>query len=126
MPNFNPAGSFSGLAAAVQATAAVQDNKENANVATMQALVAASKPKKATKKRMSSRRRKSYAANANKTGVEDIPLCTPEDQQFTTEFAFFVTSHLKKCYLTKEGGSRSSPAGFPGLACGHCAGEMDM
>jgi hypothetical protein len=31
---------------------------------------------------------------------------------------------LKKCYLTKAGGSRGAcPVGFAGLACTHCAGK---
>ncbi len=81
--------------------------------------------KEPPKKRVSSRRRKSYLENASKTGVVNIPLCFEEDKQFTTEFAYFVTTHLKKCYLTKAGGSRGAcPLGFPGLACGHCAGEV--
>ena len=41
----------------MQANAAVQDNKENANVAAMQAL-AAVKPKKATKKRAKASKKK--------------------------------------------------------------------
>jgi hypothetical protein len=62
--------------------------------------------------------------NAVKAGVEDGQLCFPNDQQYTTDFAFFVVSQLKKCYLTKAGGSRGAcPVGFAGLACTHCAGE---
>ncbi|KAL7534172.1 hypothetical protein ACHAXR_005698 [Thalassiosira sp. AJA248-18] len=59
-----------------------------------------------------------------KPGVEDVPLCFQDDQQFTTEFAYFTMTKLKKCYLTKAGGSRGAcPVGFPGLACGYCAGK---
>jgi hypothetical protein len=57
-------------------------------------------------------------------GVEDLPLALPEDKEFTTEFAFYTVLQLKKCYLTKSGGSRGScPLGYPGLACAHCTGS---
>lgn len=59
-----------------------------------------------------------------KTGVDDELLATPEDKKFTTDFAYYTVLQLKKCYLTKAGGSRAScPVGYPGLACGHCAGQ---
>jgi AAA ATPase containing von Willebrand factor type A (vWA) domain len=59
-----------------------------------------------------------------KTGVDDDLLATPEDKKFTTDFAYYTVLQLKKCYLTKAGGSRAScPVGYPGLACGHCAGQ---
>jgi hypothetical protein len=59
-----------------------------------------------------------------KAGVDDDLLATPEDKKFTTEFAYFTVLQLKKCYLTKSGGSRAScPVGYPGLACGYCAGN---
>jgi len=68
--------------------------------------------------------RKSYDVAAVNAGVEDIPLCFNDDQQYTTEFAYFIVKQLKKCYLTKAGGSRGAcPVGFPGLACGWCAGK---
>ncbi|KAL7550445.1 hypothetical protein ACHAWF_013680 [Thalassiosira exigua] len=70
-------------------------------------------------------RRRTLDANAVKSGVEDILLCIPEDQQFTTEFAYFTVMQLKKCYLTRAGGSRGScQVGYPGLACGFCAGSL--
>ncbi len=62
--------------------------------------------------------------NVVQAGVEDGRLCFQEDQQYTTELAFFTVMQLKKCYLTKAGGSRGTcPIGFAGLACTHCAGE---
>jgi len=62
--------------------------------------------------------------NAIKAGVEDGRLCFQDDQEYTTEFAFFTMMQLKKCYLTKAGGSRGAcPVGFAGLACTHCAGK---
>ena len=62
--------------------------------------------------------------DAVKAGIEDGQLCFQDDQQYTTDFAFFVVSQLKKCYLTKAGGSRGAcPVGFAGLACTHCVGE---
>ena len=73
--------------------------------------------------RSSGRTRRSLDASSIKSGVEDTPLCFPGDQQYTTDFAYFTVTQLKKCYLTKSGGSRGTcPLGFPGLACGHCAG----
>lgn len=69
--------------------------------------------------------RRAAKANANKTGVEDVALCSQEDAQYTTDYAFFIIQNTKKCYLTKGGGSRSScPRGFAGLVCGHCAGKV--
>ena len=63
-------------------------------------------------------------ANVNKTGVEDVVLCFEDDQQYTTDYAYFIIQNTKKCYLTKGGGSRSScPVGFAGLVCTHCAGK---
>mmetsp|Transcript_2720 Transcript_2720/g.4222 ORF Transcript_2720/g.4222 Transcript_2720/m.4222 type:complete len:101 (-) Transcript_2720:819-1121(-) len=35
------------------------------------------------------------------------PSCFQYDQQFTTEFAYYTVMQLKKCYLTKVGGSRA-------------------
>ena len=62
--------------------------------------------------------------NDVKAGVEVGRLCFQEDQQYTTEFAFFTVMQLKKCFLTKAGGSRGTcPVGFAGLACTHCAGR---
>lgn len=59
-----------------------------------------------------------------KSGVEKGELCFPDDQQYTTEFAHFTVMQLKKCHLTKAGGSRGTcPVGFAGLACTHCAGR---
>lgn len=58
-----------------------------------------------------------------KTGVEDTLLAFDEDKPLTTEFAHYTVLQLKKCYLTKSGGSRSNcPVGYPGLACSYCAG----
>jgi hypothetical protein len=60
-----------------------------------------------------------------KAGVDDGKLCFQDDQQYTTEFAYFTVMQLKKCYLTKAGGSRGTcPVGFAGLACCHCAGRL--
>jgi len=59
-------------------------------------------------------------------GVEDIPLALPDDEDLTTDFAFYTIKQLKKCYLTKSGGSRGScPLGYAGLACCHCAGSTN-
>jgi len=56
-------------------------------------------------------------------GIEEKPLAFPDDKSQTTEFAYYTMMQLKKCYLTKAGGSRSNcPLGYPGLACLHCAG----
>ena len=50
------------------------------------------------------------------------PLCFSEDKPLTTDFTFFTTLQLQKCYLERGGGSRPGcPIGFPGLACKHCA-----
>ena len=79
--------------------------------------------KTVTTKRLSSGRR-AAKANKNKTGVEDVALCFQDDQQYTTDYAYFIIQNTKKCYLTKGGGSRSScPVGFAGLVCSHCAGK---
>eukprot|EP00979_Chaetoceros_neogracilis_P017765 scaffold10270_cov417-Chaetoceros_neogracile.AAC.19 len=58
-----------------------------------------------------------------KHGVDDALLAVQEDKSLTTDFAFFTVLQLKRCYLTKSGGSRGNcPLGYPGLACRHCAG----
>jgi hypothetical protein len=58
-----------------------------------------------------------------KSGVDDDLLTFPEDKKLTSDFAYYTVLQLKKCYLTKAGGSRSNcPVGYPGLACGYCAG----
>jgi len=76
---------------------------------------------KKTRRTSGRTRRSTLGANSIKTGLEDVQLCYQEDQQDTTDFAFFTITQLKKCYLTKANGSRGScPLGFPGLACGHC------
>jgi len=49
----------------------------------------------------SSGRQSRYDTMSIKAGLEDLPLCEQSDQQFTTEFAYFVVTQLKKCYLTK-------------------------
>ncbi len=59
-------------------------------------------------------------ANQN---CEDEPLVFSKDKLLTTDFAHFTFLQLKKCHLTKAGGSRGNcPLGYPGLACRHCAG----
>ncbi len=59
-------------------------------------------------------------------GVEDETLAFPDDKSLTTDFAHFTVLQLKKCYLTKAGGSRGNcPLGYPGLACAHCAGDAN-
>jgi hypothetical protein len=74
--------------------------------------------------RSSGRSRSSSNAHAVKVGVEVGQLCFQDDQNYTTDFAFFTVMQLKKCYLTKAGGSRGTcPLGFAGLACTHCAGK---
>lgn len=72
------------------------------------------------------RRKLSPATIVNvKKDVEDVVLVTPEDKALTTDFAHFTVMQLKKCYLTKSGGSRGNcPLGYPGLACSHCAGTV--
>ena len=76
---------------------------------------------KKTRRTSGRTRRSTLGANSIKTGLEDVQLCYQDDQQDTTDFAFFAITQLKKCYLTKANGSRGScPLGFPGLACGHC------
>lgn len=60
------------------------------------------------------------------TGVEEKSLALPEDRPMTTDFAWFTVSQLKKCYLTKAGGSRGNcPIGYPGLACKFCTGTSN-
>lgn len=55
--------------------------------------------------------------------VQDDVLIYPEDKPLTTDFAYFTVLQLKKCFLTRAGGSRGNcPLGYPGLACIHCAG----
>jgi len=76
---------------------------------------------KKTRRTSGRTRRSTLGVNSIKTGLEDVQLCYQDDQQDTTDFAFFTITQLKKCYLTKANGSRGScPLGFPGLACGHC------
>ncbi len=59
-----------------------------------------------------------------KPGVEDALLATGDDKSLTTDFAYFTIQQMKKCYLTKAGGSRGNcPVGYPGLACSHCVGD---
>ena len=61
-----------------------------------------------------------------KQGVEDESLTFQSDKSLTTDFAHFTVLQLKKCYLTKAGGSRGNcPIGYPGLACTHCAGNAN-
>ena len=70
------------------------------------------------------RKKKDETFREIKDGLEDILLARPDDLRLTTEFAHFTVSQLKKCYLTKAGGSRGAcPLGYPGLACLHCAGD---
>ena len=58
------------------------------------------------------------------SGVEEMPLVFIVDKPLTTDFAYFTMEQLKKCYLTKAGGSRGTcPVGYPGLACAYCAGQ---
>ncbi len=55
--------------------------------------------------------------------VQDDVLVYPEDKPLTTDFAYFTVLQLKKCFLTRSGGSRGNcPLGYPGLACIHCTG----
>eukprot|EP00979_Chaetoceros_neogracilis_P006594 scaffold1340_cov277-Chaetoceros_neogracile.AAC.26 len=75
------------------------------------------------------KKRKTVAAvpieNINR-GVDNALLAVSEDKALTTDFAFFTVLQLKKCYLTKSGGSRGNcPLGYPGLACRHCAGNSN-
>jgi hypothetical protein len=70
--------------------------------------------------------RKSEKESKIPNGVDDDPLCCDDDKQYTTEFAYFTVSQLKRCFLTKTGGSRGAcPIGYAGLACGHCAGDFN-
>lgn len=65
------------------------------------------------------------ALNIN-PGIEDGCLALPEDKAMTTDYAWFTVSQLKKCYLTKAGGSRGNcPIGYPGLACRFCSGTLN-
>lgn len=80
----------------------------------------------ATESDTKKRRKLSLPANLEvKKSVEDEVLVTEEDKVLTTDFAHFTVKQLKKCYLTKSGGSRGNcPLGFPGLACTHCVGTV--
>jgi len=77
----------------------------------------------------SAKKRKRFSLTASKTvklGIEEESLTFPSDKPLTTDFAHFTALQLKKCYLTKAGGSRGScPVGYPGLACNHCAGSQN-
>jgi len=82
-------------------------------------------------KRMSntgtSRKRRTYSTvptlNMDRKTEGDNIVVHPEDKNFTTDFAYFTLFQLKKCFLTKAGGSRGNcPVGYPGLACCHCEG----
>lgn len=71
-----------------------------------------------------SRRKKAAAASNVPDGLDNDPLCFDSDRPFTTDFAFFTVSQLRRCFLTKTGGSRGAcPVGYAGLACTHCAGD---
>jgi hypothetical protein len=68
-------------------------------------------------------RRKSEEDSNIQHGVDQDPLCFDADKPFTTDFAYFTVMQLKRCFLTKPGGSRGAlPLGCAGLACSHCAG----
>lgn len=72
-----------------------------------------------------SRRRKDTGKNIQ-VGVDTDPLCFDVDRPFTTDFAHFTVSQLRRCFLTKTGGSRGAcPIGYAGLACTHCAGDSN-
>ena len=59
-------------------------------------------------------------------GVEKTRLAVKSDLELTTEFAHKTVTLLRKCYLTKTGGSRGGQTiGFPGLACSFCAGHSN-
>ena len=61
------------------------------------------------------------------SGVDEDVLALPQNKALTTDFAFFTVLQLKKCYLTKSGGSRGNcPIGYPGLACSHCVGSPNQ
>ena len=70
------------------------------------------------------KRRTSFPTVAHvNENVENKVLALPEDKSLTTDFAYFTVQQLKKCYLTKPGGSRGNcPLGYPGLACSYCVG----
>lgn len=73
------------------------------------------------KKRRTSSSAATSCVNEN---VENKILVLPEDKPLTTDFAYFTVLQLKKCYLTKPGGSRGNcPLGYPGLACSYCVGS---
>lgn len=58
-------------------------------------------------------------------GVGTEPLCFDADRPYTTDFTYFTMSQLRRCFLTKTGGSRGAcPVGYAGLACMHCAGTL--
>lgn len=66
------------------------------------------------------------ASDDIRSGVDADPLCFDADRPYTTDFAFFTVSQLKRCFLTKTGGSRGAcPIGYAGLACTHCAGDAN-
>lgn len=71
------------------------------------------------------KRRNSFStATRVNENVDDKVLVLPKDKSLTTDFAYFTVMQLKKCYLTKPGGSRSNcPLGYPGLACSYCEGS---
>lgn len=59
-------------------------------------------------------------------GIDSDPLCFDTDKAYTTDFAFFIVSKLRRCFLTKTGGSRGAcPVGYAGLACSYCAGDAN-
>ena len=61
------------------------------------------------------------------SGIHEDLLDLPQDKALTTDCAFFTINQLKKCYLTKSGGSRGNcPIGNPGLACSHCIGSPNQ
>ena len=77
----------------------------------------------------SKKRRKvpAVASEEVKRGVEDTRLTVSDDKALTTDFAHYTVLQLKKCYLTKAGGSRGNcPIGYPGLACSYCAGSPNQ
>eukprot|EP00956_Cyclotella_meneghiniana_P034970 scaffold109890_cov70-Cyclotella_meneghiniana.AAC.3 len=59
-------------------------------------------------------------------GIDSDPLCFDADKAYTTDFAFFIVSKLRRCFLTKTGGSRGAcPVGYAGVACSYCAGDAN-
>ena len=66
----------------------------------------------------------SVSLNDVQSGVDEASLALPQEKALTTDFAYFTVEQLKKCYLTKSGGSRGNcPVGYPGLACSYCVGS---